>query len=374
MGVHVLIYDRSNNDSLCCAALQTYYIKQKHSGEPIEAYNWDEIPWTVNTIKETIRERCSSITLCATVLHPAIMRTMYAALTNTNDPQKDSGFLSIQRSPVFRDYIIKQIGKGVNQIFNERPVETQLVEDSVHNRGQSAILSLYKYEHPNTTEIPEFYKYLDGFVCDSYYEFGLKRDEVISFDKGLSEIYHNDYNELCGLFETDAPVLEQDMLTKGEKILNDTNNYILNYYKKYGGDMWECYDSSSVNVIYKNGERTNGIVRKVLPLFTCEKLSEKLLRPDNNDNASPSVITDKYDSIVTFNRLKTGDWEMSLYKIMHTEPENPETIEDERIVVLNTFNTGIYMRNKYGGYGNDIYGYAIISEARFRQILGLKSL
>ena len=65
---------------------------------------------------------------------------------------------------------------------------------------------------------------------------------------------------------------------------------------------------------------------------------------------------------------------MSLYKIMHTEPENPETIEDERIVVLNTFNTGIYMRNKYEGYGNDIYGYAIISEARFRQILGLKSL
>ena len=374
MGVHVLIYDRSNNDSLCCAALQTYYIKQKHVGEAIEAYNWDEIPWTVNTIKETIRAYCSSITLCATILHPNIMRTMHAALTNTNNPKNDSGFLSIQRSPVFRDYIIKQIGPNVNQIFNERPIETELVEDSVHNRGQSATLSLYKHEHPDTTDIPEFYKYLDGFVCDSYYEFGLNRDEVISFDKGLSEIYQNDYNSLCELFATDEPIGAKSIADTGTPILDNINNYILNYYKKYGGDTWECYDSSSVNIIYKNGERTNGIVRKVFPLFTCEKISEKLLRPDKNINTSPSVITDKYDSIVTFNRLKTGDWEMCLYKIMHTEVENPQTIEEERIVVLNTFNTGIYMRNKYGGYGNDIYGYAIIPEAKFKQILGMKSL
>ena len=325
MGVHVLIYDRSNNDSLCCAALQTYYIKQKHKGETIEAYNWDEIPWTVNTIKETIRAYCSSITLCATVLHPNIMRTMYAALTNTNNPKNDSGFLSIQRSPVFKDFVIKQIGTAVNQIFKERDVETKLVEDSVHNRGQAATLSLYRYEHPgmkDVTEIPEFYKYLDGFVCDSYYEFGLNRDEVISFDKGLSEIYQNDYNNLCELFTTDEPSGAESIAKTGTPILNNINNYILNYYKKYGGDMWECYDSSSVNVIYKNGERTNGIVRKVLPLFTCEKISEKLLRPDKN-NYNYSAIIEKYDSIVTFNRLNTGDWEMCLYKITHTEVKDP---------------------------------------------------
>jgi hypothetical protein len=339
-----------------------YYILQDPENEyDVVTYNWDEIPYTIDTKPKTIKSQCYTISLCATIIDPNIMRIIYSAIYER--------FASIQFNPKYKD-IVASVNSNIHQMFKQRLEQSKLAENVILNVGQSASLTLYKELYPESKgySIPLFYKYLDSFITDSYYDYSdlenidVTRNRVIKFEKGLIELFDNDfdniYNGLIGLYTpTEIPdeVTRQIADTNGVSKFNSVNDYIINHYKKYGGVVWE-------------GNNTGGIIRKVLPIFTSEKLSTVVLTDD--------VFKD-YDSIVTFNQLKTGDWEMSLYNIIHNvEVEDYEnlTIEQRRLLRLNTFSAGIYMKNMYNGMGNDIYGWSIITNAKLCRILSLKKI
>lgn len=349
---HLIIYDRSNYDSLICAAIQKYQITQDYPEDEIVAVNWDELPYTASTNIKTIKQQCKSITLCATIIDTNILRIMYNAIFGK--------FLSIQCNPLYKD-IVAGISQTINQLFEQRQQESKLAQNAIFNVSQSATLTLYKYIYKDTEEIPLFYQYLDGFITDSYYEYDFKRDEVIQFEKGLCETFHNDfdivYTNLIELYEpNNIPYdIVDTLISTGEPILTEVNEYILNHFKKYGGVVWE-------------GNNRGGIIRKVLPLFTSEKLSKTLLTNE---------LLQDYDSIVTFNQLKTGQWEMCLYNILHPvigADFNNLTIEQRRTILLNTFSAGIYMKNVYKGMGNDICGWAYITNTQFCNLCYLKKV
>ena len=97
-----------------------------------------------------------------------------------------------------------------------------------------------------------------------------------------------------------------------------------------------------------------------------------------SENPSEEAFKRFYkDSPVYFNQLKNGYWEMCMYNIIHdvdVDDFDNLTIEQRRTIRLNTFSAGIYMKKMYKGFGNDIYGYALISNEMFRKIISLKEV
>jgi hypothetical protein len=357
--VNMIIYDRSNYDSLTCAAIMKYHIlHDPDNNYEVVAYNWDEIPYTADTHMKTIKSQCYTISLCATIIDPNIIRIMYNALYEK--------FASVQFNPRYKD-IVASANSNIFQLFKQRLKYSELSEHDILCVGQSASLTLFQYLYKDVS-VPLFYMYLDSFITDSYYDYGeleqidISRNDVIKFEKGLIELFDNDFdNYYDGMIGFYTPTDIPDKITReianiiGEAKFNEANEYIISHFKKYGGVTWE-------------GNEKGGIIRKVLPMFTSEKLSSEILT---------NPIFDGYDSIVTFNQLKTGDWEMCLYNIIHNvevEDFDHLTIEQKRTIELNTFSAGIYIKNMYNGMGNDIYGWTIITNAKFCRILSLKKI
>ena len=357
--VNMIIYDRSNYDSLTCAAIMKYHIlHDPDNNYEVVAYNWDEIPYTADTNVKTIKSQCYTISLCATIIDPNIIRIMYNALYEK--------FASVQFNPRYKD-IVASANSNIFQLFKQRLEHSELSEHDILCVGQSASLTLFQYLYKDM-DVPLFYMYLDSFITDSYYDYGeleqieISRNRVIKFEKGLIELFDNDfdnyYDGMVGLYTpTGIPdeITRQIADNNGLEKFNNANECIINHFKKYKGIVLE-------------GNEYSGIVRKVLPLFTDEKLSSDVLT---------NPIFDGYDSIATFNQLKTGEWVMCLYNIIHNvevEDYNNLTIEQRRLLRLNTFSAGIYMKNLYNGMGNDIYGWSIITNAKFCRILSLKKI
>lgn len=349
---HLIIYDRSNYDSLVCAAIQKFYISQSKPDDEIIALNWDEIPYTASTSVNTIKSQCSTISLCATIIDPNIIRIMYNAVFER--------FLSIQFSPLYKD-MVASVNSNIMQLFNQRTHYSELAEYAILNVGQSATLTLYNYIYKNPTYIPLFYRYLDGFVTDSYYEYNLSRNAVVRFENGLTALYNNDFDKVYEFILENTPTgiseeTTMDIEMSGEPVFDETYRHIIDHFKKYGGVTWD-------------GDKKGGIIRRILPLFTSERLSTDIL--------TDPLFEQKYDGIVTFNQLKNGYWEMCMYNIIHNidvDDFDNLTIEQRRTIRLNTFSAGIYMKKMYNGFGNDIYGYALISNEMFRKIISLKEV
>ena len=281
-----------------------------------------------------------------------------------------------------------------------------------YNDTMCSSLSLYKIAFGEfDSVIPEELKILSSSVNNKYgnyatyveYECGFHDTfDINNFD----DIYQNVLLPLC----TERKTLDslETIINKGKEILlNDKKSILRNI------------DALDNNVFTVDKIRTCGVI------FTSASITPNFIYNENNEIENVFL---KYNTLVTFNKYSKGGYEMCLYKIVDNRYENEieeylatnesllTQVEDlsaeifrltnkfdktkeekdllnarirevsnlnltisrnkEYISKLNklvSFNCGKYLKI-YNGFGDELFGKAIISEDKFIDILKTKTI
>jgi hypothetical protein len=143
-----------------------------------------------------------------------------------------------------------------------------------------------------------------------------------------------------------------EIVTAGEEEVVEETKRLTQQFNRYGSDVWRIANN-----------------RKAVVMMTGTTLPAGFVIDE---------MFDSYDSIITFNRLNSGDFEVSIYNIMHQLKDwngrRRLTTEEKVLLEKNMFDAGAYMHDHYQGTGTPVSGTAVIDADKFASLLKVKRL
>ena len=342
----MIIYDKRNLDSAFSAALLRYYYEVLlETPQELDIFSLDEKSYILSKTNDELKSEYSGITFVNCLFPLSDIDRLYNSFIN------DLTFIICNKN------LTKKIKNRYLSSDKYFPGDIFLYEED-----ESCSMYIYKVLRGNIN-IPNEIKYISSFEMNNYPDEGFTREEVMKYNYGLIKKYNNfadelyDYvkNLMDNIFSLPTSDIEVPSLDEinslGEDYISTIDDYILYNYRIYGSPIYTVSGN-----------------RKAILLQTPYKLSANIVGND---------LFRDYDNIITAYLTENGKFLVGLYTLpnfVDVEEGSNMTDNQESESLISVFNSNEYLNSKFGSEGNELFGFAEVSQDDMLKILSTRNL